>query len=106
MFLENSQTITPETVRYLVSASIIFSKIDIDITKYMLELQKLRKADPTEWAETISKCSDKIRDEYAKICKFGTIETLLNKNKAKEYIVTTNTYPQVLCGNLAAKKIQ
>lgn len=70
MFLANNQSINNETLRYLVSASISFNKIDVDILKYMRDLQKIRIANPTEWVETIRKCTDKIQETYAKICEF------------------------------------
>ncbi len=106
MFLANNQSINNETLRYLVSASISFNKIDVDILKYMRDLQKIRIANPTEWVETIRKCTDKIQETYAKICEFWVIESRLNEDKDAQYIVTTNVYPQALCTNLATRKIQ
>ena len=106
MFMANNQSITDQTLRYLVSVSISFNKIDTDILKYMHDLQKLRVANPTEWVETISKCTDKIQETYANVCGFRIIESRLNEDKNKEYITTTNVYPQSLCADLAIKKVQ
>lgn len=106
MFQKNNQSITNETLRYLVSVSISFNKIDTDILKYMHDLQKLRIANPTEWVETIRLCTNKIEEKYSKICEFGTIESRLNEKKDEKYILTTNVYPQSLCDDLAKRKIQ
>ncbi len=104
-FASNQQSITPETVAYLVAVQISFNKIDTDITKYMRQLQKTREADPVKWVESINSCTEKIQGIYSQICGFGTLESKLNENKDKLHITTTNAYPQTLCSDLASKKI-
>lgn len=105
-FDANNQQITGETLSYLIAANISFNKIDTDIKKYMVNLQKKREADPGKWTETIRGCTDKIANIYKNICNFGTLETLLNADPKEPIITTTNTYPQALCTDLARKKVQ
>jgi len=86
--------------------NISFNKIDIDIKKYMESLTKKREADPVKWTETIRSCTDKITGIYRNICGFGAIESKLNEDANDLMITTTNVYPQLLCADLARKKVQ
>ena len=105
-FDANNQQITGEALSYLIAANISFNKIDTDIKKYMVNLQKKREADPVKWTETIRSCTDKITNIYKNICGFWTLETLLNSDTNELIIKTTNAYPQLLCTDLARKKVQ
>lgn len=104
MWASNNQSITNETLAYNIAVNLAFNKADKDIKKYMQELQKNREPDPTKWMENIRSCTDKIASIYDKICSFWSLEKVLNENKDKIYIQTTNTYPQELCRVLAKKK--
>ncbi len=102
----NNQSITRETLSYLVAVQVSFNKVDLDITRYMKQLQKTREADPNKWLATINSCTDTIQGIYTQICGFGSIEAQLNEDRDKIYIATTATYPQTLCTDLAIRKIQ
>ncbi len=104
-FASNNQAITPETLAYLIAVQVSFNRVDLDVMKYMKKLQATREADPIKWTDTINSCTETMRSIYSRICGFGTLEAKLNKNKDKLYITTTNTYPQTLCTDLAARKI-
>ncbi len=104
-FANNQQPITSETIAYLVAVQLAFNKVDTDISKYMKQLQKTREPDPIKWIDTINSCTNTIQKIYSQICEFGALESKLNEDKTKPYITTTNAYPQVLCGELANRKI-
>lgn len=93
-----------EMLAYNISVNLAFNKADLDIKKYMQQLSKKREPDPTKWIEEIHECTEKIKSIYDNICSFWTIETRLNEKKDKQYIITTNAYPQELCRLLAKKK--
>jgi hypothetical protein len=104
-FAGSDQPITPETLAYLIAVNLSFNKIDTSINTHMRKLQETREADPIMWIVNIRSCTEKIQSIYAGICGFGAIETILNEG-SKQYISTTNTYPQTLCAATAMRKIQ
>lgn len=109
-FNDDNQPITHENdnniemLAYNIAVNLAFNKADKDIKSYMQKLSKKREPDPTKWIEEIHQCTEKIRSIYDNICSFWTIEKRLNENKEKQYIITTNAYPQKLCRMLAEKK--
>jgi hypothetical protein len=104
-YSSSNQPITRETLAYLIAVQISLNKVDLEVIKYMKQLQKTREANMNEWLETINSCTEKITGIYSHICGLGTLEALLNADKNKLYITTTATYPQTLCTDLAARKI-
>lgn len=106
MFLTGGATITKGKLAYAIAINLAFNKADIDIKKYMQELQKSREPDPTKWIENIRSCTEKIKDIYSNICRFWTLDARLNENIAKQYVVYTSDYPEELCKPLADKKSQ
>jgi hypothetical protein len=102
----NKQVLNNEVVSYIVGVQVSFNKIDKNIIEFMKKLQENRDPDPAKWVENIRTCSDKIKERYAQICAFGTIENILNTDSKKPYITTTMAYPQELCSIMANKKIE
>jgi hypothetical protein len=106
-FADNNQPINSDTLPYIIGVNLAFKKIDKNIKEYMLKLQKKRDADPTQWITEIRTCTDTIANIYSEICQFGTLESRINGDNPKEYIINkTNTYPQELCQNRARAKTQ
>lgn len=105
-FDSNNQPITAEILSYLIAVNLSYNKVDLDIQKYMRQLQKTREPNPAIWIETIKNCTEKIASIYDNICTFWVLESKLNEGWGIPIITTTNTYPQVLCRDTANKKIQ
>lgn len=70
MFLTGGETITKGKLAFAISVNLAFNKADIDIKKYMQELQKSREPDPTKWIENIRACTTQIEKIYKNICDF------------------------------------
>lgn len=70
VFNKNGQVINDQTLRYLTTVNISFNKIEVDILKYMKDLQKMRTANPTIWTNNNWQCSEKIFNIYQTICGF------------------------------------
>lgn len=102
----NKQVLNDEVVSYIVGVQVSFNKVDKNIIEFMKKLQTNRDSDPAKWVEQIRSCSDKIKQTYAQICAFGTIENILNTDSKKPYITTTMAYPQELCGIMVNKKTE
>lgn len=106
-FANNNQAITSDTLPYIIAVNLSFNKIDKEIKKYMLELQKKRYADPNIGLAAIRECTDHIADIYNNICQFGTLESRINGDDPSRSIINrTTTYPQELCQNRAKSKTQ
>jgi hypothetical protein len=101
----NKQALNSEVLAYLVSVQVSFNKVDKEINTYLKKLQSNRESDQAKWVVNIRECSDRIKVVYNNICKFGTLESKLNEDTKKPYIVTTMAYPQELCTLVANKKI-
>lgn len=103
---DNNQSITSETVPYLIAVNLSFNKIDTEITRYMRKLQEKREPNPTVWQDAIEKCTATIKKAYDDICQFGALEAILNTDSKNPVIDTTSVYPQSLCQVRATQKIQ
>lgn len=78
-FDANNQPITAEVLSYLIAVNLSYNKVDLDIRKYMKQLQKTREPNPIIWIETIANCTEKIASIYDNICAFGVLESKLNE---------------------------
>ena len=103
---DNNQSITSETVPYLIAVNLSFNKIDAEISRYMRKLQEKREPSPTVWEDAIDKCTAKIKTAYDDICQFGALEATLYTDPNNKIIVTTRPYPQSLCQVRATQKLQ
>ena len=90
-FHDNNQAIDSNSLPYIISVNIALNKTEVEIKKYIYQLQKNREADPVKWINSINTCNEKIKNIYTNICQFGTLEKILNSDSSKPIITNTNT---------------
>ncbi len=107
--LPDSRPLTDETIAYHVSVSIFFSEIDKEVMQYICKLRETREKNiiitsndirvTLEWTAT----NIWFLQKYDQVCGFPYIQSHINTNE-KQWILTTETYPQTICKNIATSK--
>lgn len=108
---EDLRPLDENTIPYHVGVAVLFNEIDKDALAYMCDLREMREKDPTKWTEDIRKKIELTStaenkpfwERYREVCDFSYIAGRIN-TKEKEWIISTNTYPQTICEWLADRK--
>lgn len=110
---ESKEPLTSERLAYHITVNLMMNELDTRTKEYMQKLHESRDKDAVAWTENIRSCvrdqgddSHTLADAYYHICRMTTIADFLQKNSNnRTMIMTTDTYPQTLCEQIAAKKI-
>lgn len=108
---QDLRPLSKDTIPYHIAVAVLFNEIDKDALSYMCDLREMREKDPTKWTEDIRKKIEKTSTEenrpfgerYREVCNFSYVASRVN-TKEKEWITSTETYPQTICQDLADKK--
>ncbi len=110
---EDSRILDNRTLPYHVAVSLFFAEIDKDALSYMCDLREMREKDPMKWTEDARKKIEitgneenlSFAERYNAVCSFSFIADRINTPE-KEWIGTTETYPQSICQRIAVTKAQ
>lgn len=111
--VDDAGTMSEDRIAYHITVNLYMNAVDAAMKKFMESLQDERNKDVVAWTETYGSCVEgrpqgekaSLAAFYDNLCGMTFVSDFLNTNTlGKKYTISSDTFPQAMCVNLAVKK--